>query len=175
MTASDANPPVFGITGWKNSGKTTLVERLIRVLVARGHRVSSVKHAHHEFDLDQPGRDSHRHRMAGAGEVMIVSGHRWALMHELRDEPEPELAAMLSRMSPCDIVLIEGYKRLPHRKLEVRRQGGRSAPPLAPDDPSIIAIAADHVTDSHGLPLFALDDVEAIADFITRETGLGPA
>lgn len=165
-------PPVFGITGWKNSGKTTLVTRVIAELVARGYRVSSVKHAHHAFDIDQPGRDSYRHREAGASEVMIVSGHRWALMHEARGEAEPDLAEMLPRLSPCDIVLVEGYKREGHPKLEVRRREGRKADPLAPFDPSIVAIASDHETEAGGLPLFHLDAVVEIADFIERQTGL---
>lgn len=165
-------PPVFGITGWKNSGKTTLVERVIAGLVRRGYRVSSVKHAHHAFDIDQPGRDSFRHREAGASEVLIVSGHRWALMHEARGEPEPDLADMLPRLSPCDIVIVEGYKRESHPKLEVRRREGRKAEPLAPSDPSIVAIASDHDTAAAGLPLFDLNDVEAIVSFIEDHAGL---
>jgi len=165
-------PPVFGITGWKNSGKTTLVTRVIAELVRRGYRVSSVKHAHHAFDIDQPGRDSFRHREAGASEVMIVSGHRWALMHEARGEPEPDLAQMLPRLSPCDIVIVEGYKREAHPKLEVRRREGRKAEPLAPCDPSIVAIASDHETETAGLPLFDLDDAPGVAGFIEKHLGL---
>lgn len=165
-------PPVFGITGWKNSGKTTLVTRVIAALVARGYRVSSVKHAHHAFDIDQPGRDSFRHREAGASEVLIVSGHRWALMHEARGEPEPDLAEMLPRLSPCDIVIVEGYKREAHPKLEVRRREGRKAEPLAPSDPSIVAIASDHATQTDGLPLFDLDDAQGVAEFIEKHLGL---
>ena len=113
--------PVFGITGWKNCGKTTLVERLVSELRTRGLKVATVKHAHHAFDIDHAGTDSFRHRAAGAQEVAIVSGHRWALMHELRDEEEPRLADVLTRMSPCDIILIEGYKREDHAKIELRR------------------------------------------------------
>ena len=113
---------VFGVTGWKNSGKTTLTERLVAELVRRGWRVSTVKHAHHEFDIDKQGTDSFRHRQAGAGEVAIVSANRWALMHELRDEAEPALATILERLAACDIVIVEGYKREPHRKIEVRRR-----------------------------------------------------
>lgn len=163
---------VFGITGWKNSGKTTLTERLVSELTRRGWVVSTVKHAHHAFDIDHPDTDSFRHRAAGASEVAIVSGARWALMHELRDDAEPDLDAILARLSPCDIVLIEGYKRERHRKIEVRRLAAKSREPLAPDDPNIVAIAADHPTDANTLPVFALDDVPAIADFIEAVTGL---
>lgn len=164
--------PVFGITGWKNSGKTTLTERLVAELVARGWRVSTVKHAHHVFDIDREGADSWRHRMAGATEVAVVSARRWALMHELRDEAEPTLADVLARIAPCDIVIVEGYKREPHRKIECRRSAARSIEPLALADPSIVAIAADHETDAGGLPVFALDDVAAMADFIEQNAGL---
>lgn len=165
-------PPVFGVTGWKNSGKTTLVERLVRELTGRGYRVSTVKHAHHAFDIDHEGTDSYRHREAGATEVALVSGKRWALMHELRDEEEPSFDDVLARLAPCDIVIIEGYKREGHPKIEVRRKEGRKGQALAPDDPAIRAIAADHETDSGGLPLFGLDDVAAVADFILDQCGL---
>ncbi|MBA5776603.1 molybdopterin-guanine dinucleotide biosynthesis protein B [Stappia sp. F7233] len=165
-------PPVFGVTGWKNSGKTTLVERLVRELTGRGFRVSTVKHAHHAFDIDHEGTDSFRHREAGATEVALVSGRRWALMHELRDEEEPSFEDVLSRLAPCDIVIIEGYKREAHPKIEVRRKEGRKGQALAPDDPAIRAIAADHETDSGGLPLFDLNDIAAIADFILDQCGL---
>lgn len=163
---------VFGITGWKNSGKTTLTERLVAELTRRGWAVSTVKHAHHAFDIDHPGTDSFRHRAAGASEVAIVSGARWALMHELRDETEPALDAVLARLSPCDIVLIEGYKREGHRKIEARRLDAKNREPLAPGDPSIVAIAADHVVDGSSLPVFALDDVRSIADFVEASCGL---
>ncbi|PSJ64427.1 molybdopterin-guanine dinucleotide biosynthesis protein B [Kumtagia ephedrae] len=163
---------VFGITGWKNSGKTTLTERLVAEFARRGWTVSTVKHAHHAFDIDQPGTDSFRHRAAGAGEVAIVSGVRWALMHELRGDAEPDLDAILARLSPCDLVLVEGYKRERHKKIEVRRLEARSREPLAPGDPAIVAIAADHAVTGTGLPVFALDDVTAIADFVENVTGL---
>jgi molybdopterin-guanine dinucleotide biosynthesis protein B len=163
---------VFGITGWKNSGKTTLTERLVAELARRGWTVSTVKHAHHAFDIDQPGTDSFRHRAAGAGEVAIVSGVRWALMHELRGDAEPDLDAVLARLSPCDLVLVEGYKRERHKKIEVRRLEARSREPLAPGDPAIVAIAADHAVTGTGLSVFALDDVTAIADFVENVTGL---
>jgi molybdopterin-guanine dinucleotide biosynthesis protein B len=158
--------PVFGVTGWKNSGKTTLVTRLIAEFTRRGLRVASVKHAHHAFDIDTPGTDSFRHRDAGAREVLIVSGRRWALMHELDGESEPPLAEAVRHISPCDLILIEGYKREGHPKIEARRQASLKQAPLAPDDPSIIAVASDYETDGAGRPVFALDDVEAIADFI---------
>lgn len=164
--------PVFGVTGWKNSGKTTLLTRLVAEFVRRGFCVSTVKHAHHDFDIDKPATDSFRHREAGAGEVMIVSGTRWALMHELRSEAEPALETVLQRLSPCDLILVEGYKREAHPKIEARRGGALRSDPLAPDDPSILAVAADHATDPAGRPLFGLDDVPAIADFIAAELGL---
>lgn len=165
---------VFGITGWKNSGKTTLTERLVAALTARGWRVSTVKHAHHAFDIDQQGTDSFRHRQAGAGEVAIVSGKRWALMHELRGEEEPALETILSRLSPCDIVLVEGYKREHHLKIEARRREAKNAAPLSADDPHIVAIAADHAVAGETVPVFDIDDISAIADFIEAATGLAP-
>lgn len=163
---------VFGITGWKNSGKTTLTERLVSELTRRGRKVSTVKHAHHAFDIDKEGTDSFRHRQAGATEVAIVSGNRWALMHELRAESEPPLDAILARLAPCDIVLIEGYKREGHPKIETRRLEAKDTRPLAPDDSSIVAIAADHEVDDAAVPAFQIDDVAGIADFIERVTGL---
>jgi molybdopterin-guanine dinucleotide biosynthesis adapter protein len=163
---------LFGVTGWKNSGKTTLTTRLISELAARGYRVNSIKHAHHVFDIDQPGTDSFRHRDAGASEVAIVSGRRWALMHELRDEDEPTMREVIARLGPADIVIVEGYKREDHPKIECRRREGRKGVPLAPDDPNIVAIAADHETDSHGRTVFDLEDVSGIADFIEQHVGL---
>jgi molybdopterin-guanine dinucleotide biosynthesis protein B len=158
--------PVFGVTGWKNSGKTTLVTRLVAEFTRRGLKVSTVKHAHHAFDIDKPDTDSFKHRLAGASEVMIVSGYRWALMHELRDEEEPPLEAALARISPCDLIVVEGYKRERHPKLEARRVESSKSEPLSPGDPSIVAIASDHDTDGGALPVFALDDAAAICDFI---------
>jgi molybdopterin-guanine dinucleotide biosynthesis protein B len=163
---------VFGITGWKNSGKTTLTERLVSELVRRGWKISTVKHAHHHFDIDREGTDSFRHRAAGAREVAIVSSRRWALMHELPGEDEPTLEAILARLSPCDLVVVEGYKREPHDKIECRRLGARDSRHLAPEDPSIVAVAADHDTDAGGRPLFGLDDIAAIADFVEHTAGL---
>jgi molybdopterin-guanine dinucleotide biosynthesis protein B len=164
--------PVFGVTGWKNSGKTTLVTRLVSELTRRGYNVSTVKHAHHAFDIDKPDTDSFRHREAGAHEVMIVSGHRWALMHELRDEAEPPLAAALASLSPCDLILVEGYKREAHAKIEARRRDAARTDPLAPGDSSIVAVAADHDADPDGRPLFQLDDIAGLADFIAQHVGL---
>lgn len=164
--------PVFGVTGWKNSGKTTLVTRLVTEFTRRGLSVSTLKHAHHAFDIDKPGADSFRHREAGAREVMIVSGTRWALMRELRDESEPAIEAALAHISPCDLILIEGYKREGHPKIEVRRQETGREQHLADDDPSILAIAADFATDSAGRPFFDLDDVDGIADFIAAKLAL---
>ncbi|MCF6100505.1 molybdopterin-guanine dinucleotide biosynthesis protein B [Mesorhizobium muleiense] len=163
---------VFGITGWKNSGKTTLTEKLVAELVRRGWKVSTVKHAHHAFDIDKPGADSFRHRQAGATEVAIVSDRRWALMHELRGEDEPTLDAILSRLGTADIVLVEGYKREAHSKIETRRMEAKDWAPLSANDPQIVAIAADFAIADESLPVFDLDDTRSIADFIERATGL---
>jgi molybdopterin-guanine dinucleotide biosynthesis protein B len=163
---------VFGITGWKNSGKTTLTEKLVAELTRRGWRVSTVKHAHHDFDIDREGADSWRHRQSGAVEVAVVSGRRWALMHELRGEDEPRLDDILARLAPCDIVLVEGYKREAHAKIETRRLAAKDTAPLTVHDPAIRAIAADHPVTGEDVPVFPLDDVTAIADFVEIETGL---
>lgn len=161
--------PIFGVTGWKDSGKTTMVERLVAELTRRGRRVSTVKHAHHAVDIDHPGRDSFRHREAGAIEVAVVAETRWALMHELRGEAEPPLGEILARLSPVDLVIVEGYKREPHPKLEVRRRAAANVA-LAPSNPTIIAIATDHEVEAAdnptGLPVFGLDDIPAIADLV---------
>lgn len=155
---------IFGFAGYSGSGKTTLIEQLLPRLMARGLRVSLIKHAHHAFDIDQPGKDSYRHRKAGASEVMIASDQRWVLMHELRNEREPSLSELVARFSPCDLVLVEGYKREPIPKLEVyRRANGK--PMLSPDDPAIVAIARDEPVESP-LPQFDLNDVDTIADYI---------
>lgn len=156
---------IFGLAGWSGSGKTTLMAALIPELVARGVTVSTVKHAHHSFDIDQPGKDSWRHRQAGAREVMIASAHRWALMHELRDDPEPELDLLLRQMSPVDVVLIEGFKRHRHPKVEIyRRSLGK--PLLHPDDPDIVAIASDEPRAEFSVPWVPLSDVGMIADLV---------
>ena len=164
---------VIGLAGWSGAGKTTLLTKVIPCLVARGLRVSTLKHAHHAFDIDQPGKDSHRHRMAGATEVLIGASSRWALMHELRGEGEPPLGALLRKLSPVDLVIIEGYKREPHPKLEVFR-AVLGKPLLHPDDPHIVAIAADAPLPSARVPVVSLDDVEAIADvLLTHAASIG--
>lgn len=161
---------VYGVTGWKNSGKTTLTERLVAEIAGRGLRVSTVKHAHHDSEVDHPHRDTFRHRQAGAGQVILSSPRRWALMTELRGAAEPPLAQLLARLDPCDLVLIEGYKRAPHPKVETHRQAtGR--PLLAPENPTVRAVASDGAP-TVAVPLFHLDDVPAIADFILEECGL---
>ncbi len=160
---------VFGIAGWSNSGKTTLIERLLPLFVARGLSVSVVKHAHEKFDIDRPGKDSYRIREAGSHEVLISSPARWALMREHRGAAEPALPELLARLSPCDLVLVEGFKREAIPKLEVHRAAiGKSL--LSPDDPHIVAIASD-VALATGLPQFRLDDVERIAAFIVAAIG----
>lgn len=172
MSQTSHNNRVFGVTGWKNSGKTQLVTSLVAEFTRRGLRVSTVKHAHHDFDIDKPGADSYRHREAGASEVALVSGRRWALMHELREEEEPSLDEILNRLAPCDLVLIEGYKREAHPKIEARRLEARKSEPLAPNDPQILAIAADHPLSGETLPVFDLNDIAAMADFIAKAVGL---
>ena len=162
---------VFGIVGWSGSGKTTLLTKLLPVLVNRGLRVSTCKHAHHAFDVDKPGKDSFRHREAGATEVMITSAYRWALMHELRDDPEPELDDIVACMSPVDLLLVEGFKRNPHRKLEVYRPAlGKSM--LAAEDPTVVALASDAPVEARDLPVLDLNETEAIAAFIVGQCGL---
>lgn len=162
---------VFGITGWKNAGKTTLVERLVTDITGRGLRVSTVKHAHHDFDVDQPGRDSHRHRMAGASQVLVASGRRWALMTELRGAPEPPLAALLATLSPVDLVLVEGFKREALPRIEIRRAAAPH-PPIAPGDPLVVGIASDMALPDEGLPVLPLDAPGEIAEFILAHVGL---
>ena len=162
---------VYGVTGWKDAGKTTLIERLVSELTERGYSISTVKHAHHAADVDHPGRDSHRHRHAGAGEVLLSSPTRWALMHELRGAPEPALPELLARLSPADLVLVEGFKREPHPKIECRRSDARKSEPLTLADANIAAIATDtgkvaQGTNPNSVPVFQIDGVAAICDFI---------
>jgi len=154
---------VIGLAGWSGSGKTTLLTNAIPRLTARGLRVSTLKHAHHAFDIDQPGKDSFEHRAAGATEVLVGAASRWALVHELRGEEEPGLPALLKRLSPVDLVLIEGYKAAPHPKLEVHR-ATVGKPLLHPGDPHIVAIAADGPLPNTKVPVIPLDDIEAIVD-----------
>jgi molybdopterin-guanine dinucleotide biosynthesis adapter protein len=158
---------IIGLAGWSGSGKTTLLTKLIPRLTARGLTVSTVKHAHHAFDIDQPGKDSHSHRMAGATEVLVGSANRWAVVHELRGAAEPSLRELLAKLAPVDIVIVEGYKREPHPKLEVHRAAVRK-PLLQPEDPHIVAIAADQPLPDAAVPVVALDDVEAIAEIVVR-------
>ena len=159
-----AQPKVFGFAGYSGSGKTTLIEQLIPLFVARGLTVSLIKHAHHDFDIDQPGKDSYRHRKAGCSEVLVSSSLRWALMHELRGAAEPELAELLARLTPCDWVLVEGFKREPIRKLEVYREDN-DKPLLYPGDASIVGLACTPLI-AAPIPTFDLNNVEQIFEFI---------
>lgn len=166
-------PPVFGVVGWKKSGKTTLVADLIAEFTRRGFVVAAMKHAHHAFDIDQPGRDSYKLREAGARQVAIGSARRWALMTELReDEEEPPFAELLANIGPCDLVLVEGWKGTPIPKIEARSTRTLTREPLAKDDPQIVAIAADAETDAGGLAVFRIGDIAAIADFIAGHLDL---
>ena len=161
---------VWGVTGWKNTGKTTLTERLVAEFTRQGLRVATVKHAHHATEVDHPGRDSYRHRKAGAGQVLVASPLRWALMTELRGAEEPPLDVLLAKLDPCDLILVEGYKAAPHPKIETHREAaGRDL--LAPGNPTIRAVASD-ARPATGLPLFDLDDVGGIASVLRREVGL---
>ena len=158
---------IMGLAGWSGAGKTTLIVKLIPALKARGASVATIKHAHHEFDVDKPGKDSHRHREAGADEVLVASARRWALMHEVRgarDEP-PDLLDLLERLSPVDLVIVEGFRRGALAKLEVHRVGN-AKPFLFPDDPDVVALASDAPPPFGSLPRIHLDDVDAIADLV---------
>jgi molybdopterin-guanine dinucleotide biosynthesis protein B len=152
---------VIGLAGWSGAGKTTLLTRLIPYFIAKGLRVSVIKHAHHEFDVDVPGKDSWVHRQSGAAEVLVSSTRRWALMHELRGADEPKLPELLAKLARVDLVLIEGFKREPHRKIEVHRAANRK-PALYPDDPAIVGIASDSSLETE-LPVAHLDDIPAVA------------
>jgi molybdopterin-guanine dinucleotide biosynthesis protein B len=158
---------LIGLAGWSGSGKTTLLVKLLPVLIARGHTVSTLKHAHHAFDVDKPGKDSHNHRLAGAHEVLISSAQRWALMHELRDEAEPTLAELVPHLAPVDLVIVEGFKTEAHAKLEVHRQAV-GKPLLYPNDPNVVAIVSDHRPPNARLPFADLNDIEAIADLVDK-------
>ena len=161
---------IYGVVGWKNAGKTGLMERLVTEITGRGISVSTVKHAHHTFDVDHVGKDSHRHRVAGASEVLLASRNRVALMQELRDAEEPQLADLLARLSPVDLVLIEGYKRDQHPKVEAHRSvTGNDL--IAPGDPTIRAVASD-VPMALDRPVFDLNDTKSVADFVLSEVGL---
>ena len=162
---------IYGIVGWKNAGKTGLMERLVAEITGRGFTVSTLKHAHHSFDVDHQGKDSHRHRIAGATEVLLSSRNRWALMHENRDEPESSLSDLLTRLAPVDLVLVEGYKRDTHPKVEAHR-AETGNPLIALDDPTVRAIASDTELAHLSIPIFDLNDTSAVADFIISEVGL---
>ena len=162
---------IFGLAGWSGSGKTTLLAALIPEVAARGLSVSTIKHAHHDFDIDRPGKDSWRHRQAGAREVMVASARRWALMHELRGDAEPSLDELVTQLGPVDVVIVEGFKRHPHPKLEVHRPS-LGKPLLYPDDPHIVAIASDEPF-AAPLPLLSLGDPAAITGFMLDRLGFG--
>ncbi len=162
----------FGVVGWSGSGKTTLVIKLLPELIGRGLRVSTMKHTHRNFDIDRPGKDSYEHRRAGAGEVLLASSARWALLHEIRANPEPGMDELIGRMAPCDLVLIEGFKRHRHPKVEVyRAANGKSL--LCREDPTVLAVASDQPLPDVPVPVLDLNDVSAVADFIVDHCGLG--
>ncbi len=164
--------PAVGIAGWKKAGKTTLTIRLVGEFKRRGLRVATVKHAHHNFQIDDADTDSARHRRAGAGQVAVVSRDRWAIVRELDGAPEPDFADVLAMLEPCDLIIVEGYKSAAIHKIEARRTASFTREPIAPNDPMVIAIATDHETPSHGLPLFDLDDIAGMADLIAVTLGL---
>jgi len=164
--------PVFGIIGWKNSGKTTLVARLVAEFTVRGFVISAIKHAHHSFDIDHPGRDSYKFREAGAKQVALISPNRWALMHELRGEDKPSFEEVLEHISPCDLVLVEGFKGGPFPKIEARSERSLTRGALSDNDSYIVAVASEMECDTGSLPHFNLNDVTTIADFITGHIGL---
>ncbi len=162
---------VFGLAGWSGSGKTTLVVKLLPELKGMGFSVSTLKHTHHNFDMDKPGKDSHEHRVAGATEVMVSSSARWALLHELRGEPEPDVQSLIARMKPVDILLVEGFKAYPHPKLEIHRPSV-GKPLLCLNDANVVAVASDVALPQVRVPVYSLDDVVGIAGFILRFLGL---
>ncbi|MDX2288286.1 MAG: molybdopterin-guanine dinucleotide biosynthesis protein B [Hyphomicrobiaceae bacterium] len=168
--------PIVGIAGWKKSGKTTLTVRLVEEFTRRGYRVATVKHAHHAFDIDNGDTDSARHRRAGAGQVAVVSGQRWAVVTELSGAPEPNFEEIIAALDPADLILVEGYKSAPIAKIEARRSASLTKRTLADEDPMVFAIAADHAIEDGQVPVFSLDDIAAIADLIVTTVGpLGTA
>lgn len=164
--------PVFGVTGWKNSGKTRMVANLVSEFRKRGLTVSTIKHAHHSFDVDRQGTDSWQHREAGASEVALVSRNRWVLMHELHDEEEPALADIVQHLSRCDLIIIEGYKREDHPKIEMIRKDRLKDQPLWPEDKTIRLIGSDDDFADCPLPVYSPDNVSGIADYIAEMLGL---
>jgi molybdopterin-guanine dinucleotide biosynthesis protein B len=162
---------VFGLVGWSGSGKTTLMVQLLPELIGRGLRVSTVKHTHHNFDIDKKGKDSYQHRVAGAAEVLLASSKRWALLHEVRDASEPDMDTLIAHMTPVDLVLVEGFKKYHHAKLEVFRPSVGQAP-LWPDDPTVVAVATDEAMAEVRVPVLDLNNVAAVADFIVEHCGL---
>lgn len=172
MNGGGSKIPIIGIAGWKKSGKTTLVVGLIEEFARRGLKVATVKHAHHNFQIDDGETDSARHRRAGARQVAIVSSKRWALIRELSDTPEPQLAHVVSQLGPCDLIIVEGYKSARIPKIEIRRTAAISREALANKDPDVIAIVADHAAEGNGLPVFSPNDIAGIADFIAEAVGV---
>lgn len=162
---------IIGLAGWSGSGKTTLITKLIPCMIARGIKVSTLKHAHHGFDLDQPGKDSFFHRTAGATEVIISSAKRWAILHELREEPEWDLGALVAKMSPVDLVVVEGFKRDAFPKLEIHR-AANGKPLIHPEDPHIVAIASDVPLPKATIPIVDLNNIDAIADLLLKRAVL---
>jgi len=171
LTTSKQTPPIFGIIGWKDSGKTTLVERLIEEFTIRGLTVSAIKHAHHSFDIDHQNRDSYKFRSAGARRTAIVSRNRWAMIHELRNEEEPPLEEIITHIGECDLILIEGYKGAQFNKIEVRNTANKK-PALADEDAYIKAVAFQGAPQPVDLPAFGVDEISKIADFIISHTGV---
>lgn len=168
---NDFKTPIIGIAGWKKSGKTTLSVRLVEEFTLRGLKVATVKHAHHEFQIDDGETDSARHRRAGAAQTAIVGGKRWAIVTELRGAPEPNFEEIIATLEPCDLILVEGYKSAAIPKIEARRSAQLSKRALADEDPLVIAVAADHQVDGKGLPVFSLDDIREIANYIDEKIG----
>ena len=156
---------MFGLIGWQDSGKTTLMVKLIPEIIGRGYTVSSMKHTHHSFDIDKPGKDSFEHRRAGAGEVLVASGKRWALMHELDDQDEPTMDELVKLMTPVDLLLVEGFKRDHHVKMEVHRSA-TGKPSLCENDPTVVAVASDKALPHLDIPVLDINDVSAISDFV---------
>ncbi|MFZ4806376.1 MAG: molybdopterin-guanine dinucleotide biosynthesis protein B [Hyphomicrobiaceae bacterium] len=175
ITHAPSGAPLIGIVGWKKSGKTTLTVRLVEEFTRRGLRVATVKHAHHSFRIDDEETDSARHRRAGAGQVAIVSSQRWAVVTELAGVAEPDFADVIATLAPADLIIVEGYKSAPIRKIEARRQGAFERRPLAEGDPLIVAVAADHDPADRRLPWFSLDAITDIADFITATLAVAPS